>query len=122
AFWCDFLSIACSRRGLPAFPAVLARTRLVDLGVLPYANTGHTIFCFFLAASLCALRRVRAVGATAQGDPIYFRTFSAYPLLPRLSVGEHVSRRRTILCCRSRRPASGSVDHISRRVFSSEAN
>ena len=121
-FGVTFLSIACSCCGLPAFPAMLARTRLVNLGVFPYTNPGHTVFCFFPAASLCALRRIRAAGTTAQGDPVCFRTLSAYSLLPRLSVGEHVPRWRAILYWRSSGPVGGCLNHVSRRVVSSKTN
>ena len=75
------------------FPALLARTRLVDLGVLAHTNASDTVFRFLSVAGVCALRSIRATRTTAQSDPVYFRTFSAYSFLPRFSAGEHVSRR-----------------------------
>src|SRR4030095_22313 len=110
AFWCRFLSTASSCCGLPAFSALLARPRLVNLGVFPHTNPGHTVFRLFSACSVCTLRRGRAVGTTAQGNPVCFRTFSAYSLLPRLSAGEHVSRRCAILCWRCRCPAGWGLN------------
>jgi hypothetical protein len=107
---------------LPAFSALLARPRLVNLGVFPHTNPGHTVFRLFSAASVCTLRRVRAVGTTAQGNPVCFRTFSAYSLLPRLSAGEHVSRRCAILCWRSRCPAGWSINYVSRSGVSPQTH
>ena len=60
AFWCDLLSTPCSCCGLLAFPAMLSRTRLVNLGVFPHTNPSHTIFRFFSATSvLCSQARSR---------------------------------------------------------------
>ena len=54
---------------------MLSRTRLVNLGVFLHTNPSHTVFRFFSATSVCALRRVRATGTTAQSDPYISELF-----------------------------------------------
>src|SRR6266496_1232552 len=112
ALWSGILSTTGAHAHLPAFFALLARTRFADLRVFAHPNASHSIFCFFSASSFCSLRRVRAAGATAPGNSICFRAFPADSFLPRVSAREYVSCHRGILCRRSHCAPSWSVDHF----------
>src|ERR1700738_1207825 len=114
--------MAHARPDLSPLSVVLAWTWFTHLRFLTHANPGHSVFGFLSVAGIRSFRRIRSAGTIAPSHPLYLRNFSADPLLPSLSPGEHVSRISRVLRGRSCRAPGRCRRHLCRRRVSLEAH
>ena len=121
-FGVAFYQLSRAGPDLPAVPPLLTRTGFIDFDLLAHPNPSDPIFRFLSVAGLCSLRGICATRTTAKSDPIHLGTFPAHPFLSGLSAGEHVPRRRLVLCCRSCCASGGRADHVYRRGLSPKTN
>src|SRR5262249_53341207 len=90
AFWGGVSSAAGASGRMPPVPALFTRTRVIDFGLFPNADAGHSILGILSIACVCTFRRVRPARTVAHSSSLCFRAFSAYAFLPRLSACEYV--------------------------------